>query len=93
MFANKTIRALALLPMIAMGGCSSYLDHSDAISDAPGWSVRENAALQIIDPLPRVAFGPPGSFDGQRAMRVIGAYRGGSASEPAAPASSASSTH
>ncbi|MES2907355.1 MAG: hypothetical protein V4691_10120 [Pseudomonadota bacterium] len=68
-------------------GCNDYLDHNDRMTPFSGEAMAANRAAQMVDPWPASAADRNFSTNGERMMRVMTKYKGGTA-----PATSSASS-
>src|SRR3712207_4662602 len=74
--------AAGLLPALALGACSDYLNHMDGVASSTGDAVQHNKAIHITDPWPRVAANTRTARSGQRVDTATKQFLSGS-SQPA----------
>lgn len=76
--------ATGLLPVLALGACSDYLQHSDTVTSAAGDAQAFNKTIHIADPWPRAAANTRITGNGQRVDNVMERYLSGGVA-PASP--------
>ncbi|WP_137042496.1 pilus assembly protein [Pseudolabrys sp. FHR47] len=89
---SKRLRPVALLSLIALGGCSEYLHRNDTLSWQSGNAVQGNKVTQMVDPWPAAAANRDIAFDGAVMETAMTRYRTGRvitpkglSSDPVAP--------
>jgi hypothetical protein len=74
--SSKTLRVLALAALlVALAGCSEYLDRRETISLGGGDSVATNEVTQMVDPWPRDSADRNIAFNGSKMETAIERYR------------------
>ncbi|MGH6664598.1 MAG: hypothetical protein ACREB2_06800 [Pseudolabrys sp.] len=81
--SNNMLRALALATLlVALAGCSEYLDRRETISLGGGNSVATDKVTQMVDPWPRAAADRNIAFNGSRMEGAFERYRTGKVIKP-----------
>jgi hypothetical protein len=74
--SNNMLRALALATLlVALAGCSQYLDRRETISLGGGDSVATNKVTQMVDPWPRASADRNIAFSGAKMETAVERYR------------------
>jgi hypothetical protein len=74
--SNKTVRALALVAVLAaLGGCSEYTDRRDTIALSGGNAVASDTVTQMVDPWPAYSGDRNIAFNGQKMQGAVQRYR------------------
>ena len=60
--------AVAVVAVLALGGCNEYLERRDSISVTSGDAVRQNVVTHVIDPWPRQSRNRNITLSGERAV-------------------------
>lgn len=79
---SKLVRSTALAALIALGGCSEYLDRTDTLSWQSGNAMQTNKVTQMVDPWPAVAANRDIAFDGAVMQTAMTRYRTGRVIQP-----------
>lgn len=79
---SKLLRPVAVMSLIALGGCSEYLHHNDTLSWQSGNAVQGNKVTQMVDPWPAVAANRDIAFDGATMQTAMTRYRTGRVVQP-----------
>lgn len=79
---SKCLRPVALVSLIALGGCSDYLHRNDTLSWQSGNAVQGNKVTQMVDPWPAVAANRDIAFDGAVMQTAMTRYRTGRVIQP-----------
>ena len=70
------LRGAALaVALSALGGCSEYFDHRDAIALNAGDALASNAVSQMVDPWPAASANRDIGFDGAKMQSAVERYR------------------
>jgi hypothetical protein len=86
------LRPLALTALlVALAGCSEYLDRRDTISLNGGNSVATNEVTQMVDPWPRSSADKNIAFNGEKMETAVNRYRTGRVIAPRGIGTSADS--
>jgi hypothetical protein len=73
---NKALRKLALAAvLVALAGCSEYLDRRDPIALSGGNAVATNKVTQMVDPWPRESANREIAFNGEKMQSAYERYR------------------
>jgi len=80
--SSKRLHPVTLMSLIALGGCSEYLHHNDALSSQSGNAVQANKVTQMADPWPAVAANRDIAFDGATMETAMTRYRTGRVIQP-----------
>jgi hypothetical protein len=75
-------RALLLAAVLALAGCSEYLDRRDTISLNGGDAVATNKVTQMVDPWPPVSANRDIAFNGVRMRSAVDRYKANKIIEP-----------
>jgi hypothetical protein len=75
--SSRTLAALTLALTLsgALGGCSEYFDHRDAIALNAGDAVASNAVSQMVDPWPVESANRDIAFNGVKMQSAVERYR------------------
>lgn len=92
-FNKRLFSIVALSGLIALGGCSEYLDRTDTMSWQSGNAVQTNKVTHMVDPWPPASANRDIAFDGAVMQTAMTRYRTGRviqpkglSSDPVAPA-------
>jgi hypothetical protein len=83
------LRAVTLAGIVALAGCSEYLDRRDTIALSGGDALASNQVTHMVDPWPRVSADRDIAFNGERAARAVARYRAGKVIPPRGTGTSA----
>lgn len=73
---SKALRRLALAAvLVALAGCSEYLDRRDTIALSGGNAVATNQVTQMVDPWPRDSANRNIAFNGEKMQSAVERYR------------------
>ncbi len=73
---SKTLRKLALAAvLVALTGCSEYLDRRDTVALSGGNAVATNKITQMVDPWPRASANRNIAFNGDKMQSAVERYR------------------
>jgi len=73
---SKTLRKLALAAvLVALTGCSEYLDRRDTVALSGGNAVATNKVTQMVDPWPRASANRNIAFNGEKMQSAVERYR------------------
>lgn len=73
---SKAMRKLALAAaLLALAGCSEYLDHRDTIALSGGNAVATDKVTQMVDPWPRESGNRAIAFNGEKMQSAYERYR------------------
>jgi hypothetical protein len=91
---SVVVLAAALLPALALGACSDYLNRNDTVTSSAGNAIAHNKVVHIADPWPRTAGNNRIGGNGQRVDVVTKQYLAGprAGSGGLAPAAAAPQT-
>ncbi|RDV03904.1 hypothetical protein [Undibacter mobilis] len=73
---------MTLASLLALAGCSEYLDRTDTLSRQSGNAVQTNKVTQMVDPWPAVAANRDIAFDGAAMQTAMTHYRTGRVIRP-----------
>jgi len=74
--SSKTLRTLALAALlVALAGCSEYLDRRDTITLNGGNAVAANQVSQMVDPWPRDSANRNIAYNGAKLETAVERYR------------------
>jgi hypothetical protein len=76
------MRLLALCAVLALAGCSEYLDRRDTISLNGGDAVATDKVTQMVDPWPPMSADRDIAFNGVRMRSAIERYKTNKTIEP-----------
>jgi len=79
---NKFLHPVTLISLLALAGCSEYLDRNDTMSPQSGNAVQTNKVTQMVDPWPAVSANRDIAFDGAVMGTAITRYRTGRIIQP-----------
>jgi hypothetical protein len=83
--STNMLRPLALtVLLVALAGCSEYLDRRDTITLNGGNSVATNEVTQMVDPWPRSSADRNIAFNGEKMETAVNRYRTGRVIPPQA---------
>lgn len=73
---SKMLRKLALAAvLVALTGCSEYLDRRDTVALSGGNAVATNKVTQMVDPWPRASANRNIAFNGDKMQSAVERYR------------------
>jgi hypothetical protein len=73
---SKMLRKLALAAvLVALTGCSEYLDRRDTVALSGGNAVATNKVTQMVDPWPRNSANRNIAFNGEKMQSAVERYR------------------
>lgn len=79
---SKLLHPVTLTALLALTGCSEYLDRTDTMSPQSGNAVQTNKVTQMVDPWPAVAANRDIAFDGAVMQTAMTRYRTGRVIQP-----------
>jgi hypothetical protein len=81
--SNNVLRGLALtVAVVALAGCSEYLDRSDLISVQGGNALQSDKVTQMVDPWPRYSGNRNLAYNGEVIQHAYERYRTGHVTPP-----------
>jgi hypothetical protein len=81
--SNNVLRGLALtIAIVALAGCSEYLDRRDLISIQGGNAVQSDKLTQMVDPWPRASANRNIAYNGEVMQHAYERYRTGRVTPP-----------
>lgn len=74
---SKLLHPVAVVALLALAGCSEYLDRTDTMSWQSGNAMQTNKVTQMVDPWPAVSANRDIAFDGAVMEAAVTRYRTG----------------
>jgi hypothetical protein len=79
---SKLVKFAAAGSLLALAGCSEYLDRTDTMSWQSGNAMQTNKVSQMVDPWPAVSANRDIAFDGAVMGTAMTRYRTGKVIQP-----------